>query len=565
MILRPVDARGANVLRADVVVVGAGPAGIGLALELAALRLDVLLIESGSRRVDHRTQSLSELASFDPDVHALAEVAVRRQLGGASAIWGGRCVPYDPVDFASRPYIDGSWPVAYESVARHHERACQLLQCGRPVFDAEETGYLPDSIVPGLKNDEMRTTTLERWSLPTDFGRSYYADLKRSSTVQVVSGYTAVRLVTTAIGDAESTSKILARSLEGHELEVVGRAYVIAAGGLETTRLLLASPSLSGRPVGDHSGHLGRWYMSHVEGSVATICFTTDPEKTIFGYERDVDGTFVRRRFTFRDDFLVDHELPNIAGWLANPLLADSGHGSGPLSFVYMALKSPVGRALAPDAQRLSLTGAHVPGSPYGPSAQSPLRKHAANIGSHPVDTARFIYRFGTGRFAHRRKIPGFFVPQASNEYPFQYHSEHAPSYSSRVTLADVRDPLGVPRLDVDLRFSESDTDGVVRAHEHWDRLLRAQRIGCLRFSDPDPNEAVRRLAGGGFHQIGTTRMSRHARDGVVDPNLAVHGMANTYVLSSSVFPTSGQANSTFQILALAVRLAEHLGKSVLA
>ena len=68
---------------------------------------------------------------------------------------------------------------------------------------------------------------------------------------------------------------------------------------------------------------------------------------------------------------------------------------------------------------------------------------------------------------------------------------------------------------------------------------------------------------GGGFHQAGTTRMSASPADGVVDQNLAVHGMPNVYVASSSTFVTSGQANSTFMIVAFAVRLADHLARQL--
>ena len=67
---------------------------------------------------------------------------------------------------------------------------------------------------------------------------------------------------------------------------------------------------------------------------------------------------------------------------------------------------------------------------------------------------------------------------------------------------------------------------------------------------------------GGGFHQAGTTRMSAPA-DGVVDQNLAVHGVPNVYVASSSTFVTSGQANSTFMIVAFAVRLADRLARQL--
>jgi choline dehydrogenase-like flavoprotein len=140
-----------------------------------------------------------------------------------------------------------------------------------------------------------------------------------------------------------------------------------------------------------------------------------------------------------------------------------------------------------------------------------------------------------------------------------QYHAEHMPNRASRVALSDDRDALGMPRLVVDLRFTEADVDGVVRAHEHWDEHLRRCGVGHLQYRSPDVAADIWERIGGGFHQSGTTRMSRAAADGVVDANLAVHGFDDLFVASSSTFVTSSQANSTFTIIAFALRLADHL------
>jgi choline dehydrogenase-like flavoprotein len=235
-------------------------------------------------------------------------------------------------------------------------------------------------------------------------------------------------------------------------------------------------------------------------------------------------------------------------------------HGNAQLSFTYLALRSPLGPLFAPDAQRLSLSGTHIPGTPYGVSERSPYAAHVRNLIRHPVETARFVGDFGVKRvLARGRKAPGFFVYSPTNRYPFQYHAEHLPSWDSKVTLSDSVDALGMRQLDVDIRFSDEDFDGVVRAHEQWDAHLRKAGVGRLQFSSPDPRAAVRERSGGGFHQVGTTRMASSPADGVVDPDLRVHGVRNVFVASSSTFVTSGQANSTFMVVAFALRLADRL------
>jgi choline dehydrogenase-like flavoprotein len=551
----PADA----VLVGDVAVVGAGPVGIATALELADRGLDVIVIESGEETPQEPIQHLSDAAEWDSEIHAPMAMAVRRQVGGTSTIWGGRCVPYDRVDFDRRAVTGGiGWPVGYDDLKPFIQRACDWFVCGRAIFNAAETGCLPTSIVPGLPANAVSTSSLERWSLPTNFGREYRARLRQSRNIRVVVGLTCTEVVCEE--GERRVSHLACQTLQRKRVRVRARRYVLACGGLESTRLLLASRDADGRALGDHSDHLGRWYMGHVEGVIANVRFTTPPRRTIFGYERDVDGVYVRRRFSFARDFQREQGLPNIVAWLANPELADASHRSGPLSFAYLALASPLGRCLAPDAQRISLTGTKVPGSPYGGAHRSRPSRHFVNIAREPFQTLSFAATIGARRFlARNRRVPGFFVYNRDNVYPFQYHGEHIPSRHSRVMLSEERDSLGMPRLRIDLRFGTADVDGVVRAHRAWDDYLRRTGCGRLEYLHDDPAQAVWSRVGGGFHQVGTTRVSERPEDGVVDRDLAVHGFPDLYVASSSVFATSSQANSTFMTVVFALRLADHL------
>jgi choline dehydrogenase-like flavoprotein len=186
------------------------------------------------------------------------------------------------------------------------------------------------------------------------------------------------------------------------------------------------------------------------------------------------------------------------------------------------------------------------------------------NILRHPFATGRFAVGFGARRFLTRgRRAPGFFIYSKDNLYPFQYHGEQLPNPASTVSLTRETDRLGRRRLAIDLRFTPRDVDGIVRAHEHWDRYLRKLGVGQLEYQHEDLEQAIDERMGGGFHQAGTTRMSTSSADGVVDPNLAVHGVPNVYVASSSTFVTSGQANSTFMIVVFAVRLADRLAQQL--
>jgi hypothetical protein len=562
MILDGESLGGEVTISSDVAIVGAGPAGIVLALELARRGYDSVVVESGEKSFRPDIQRLADAAKWDAHRHAPMSIATRRQLGGASVIWGGRCVPFDPVDFERRPdIVDLAWPITYGDLLPFFQRSCEWLVCGRPVFDAASAG-LPLALTPRMQDQEVRTSELERWSLPTNFGHEYRSQLEASRRIRVITGLTCAEIISDA--EASQVQRLECRSLKGSAVHLAARHYVVASGGLESTRLLLASQGKDGRAIGDHSGQLGRWYMGHAEGVVANIHLTGSPKETIFGYERDADGVYVRRRLTFTKEFQRSEALPNIVSWIANPDLADHRHQSGQLSFAYLALRSPLGRVFASDAQRLSLTGEEVPGSPYAASIQSPAHQHLWNILRQPVASMRFGFGFGSKRFlARRRRVPGFFAYSSRNVYPLQYHGEHIPHQESRVSLATERDKVGMPKLKIDVRFSQSDVDGVTRAHEHWDAYLRRNDYGRLEYLSADVAESVRQRLGAGFHQSGTTRMSIRPEDGVVGPDLSVHGMPNLSIASSSTFVTSSQANSTFMTVLLALRLADHLGEGL--
>ena len=383
MIRAAADVADGSALAADVVVVGSGPMGIVVGLELADAGHRVLLVESGGFKFDPFVQDLSRRAGADA-WHVPSELSVRRQLGGTSAIWGGRCVPFDPIDFEPRAAVpDAVWPIAYDEMARYLERACAWCQCGKPVFSARTLPELAGrSMIPGFRDGDVLTTSLERWALPTRFGRFYRKRLEESQQLELVTGLTC-----THIACDPSTGEVdhlVLRSLAGRQATGRGRFYVLATGGLEATRLMMASNDVHRDGIGNASGHLGRWYMAHVEARVARVHLNTPPHATIYDHERDADGVYVRRRFTFSPEFQRRNRLSNAAIWFVNPPLGDPVHGSGILSGVYLTLVSPLGRFMLAEAIRRA-----------GTKTSGPVRKrdHVRNI----LRDLRSAVRFALG------------------------------------------------------------------------------------------------------------------------------------------------------------------------
>jgi len=399
----------------------------------------------------------------------------------------------------------------------------------------------------------VRSDTLERWSLPTNFGRAYRDRLTASKFVTLVSNLTCTEIVCTP--DGHGVEHLAAQTLAGNVVQVQARRYVLACGGVESTRLLFASNRRHRGGIGNHSGHLGRWYMTHLGASIAQVHFSTPPAATLYGFERDHDGIYVRRRFTFSPDYLVEHDLPNVAMWLENPDISDPAHGNAVLSFIYLVLASPLGRFFIAEGIRRRKIDSSIPVSSW---------RHLRNVARNLPRAAWFALTFGYERFVRRGyKVPGVFVPSASNAYRLYYHGEHLPHHDSHIGPTSESDALGMPRIRTSLVFRDEDVHGAIRAHEHFDRYLRTHGLGRLEYLYEDPAAGFREQLLDGYHQAGTTRMSARPEDGVLDPQLAVHGFDDLFVASSSAFVTSGQANSTFMIVVFALRLADHLRRTL--
>ena len=161
-------------LHADLCIVGAGAAGISLALQFVGTGHSVLLLESGSLEPDPATQALYEGEVADARLHSPLHRYRQRRFGGSTTIWGGRCAPFDPIDFERREYLPGSgWPIRYEDLLPYYPRSSELCEAGEFAYTAETAfdGQMPP-LIAGFHSDRVTTNTLERFSCPTTSARA---------------------------------------------------------------------------------------------------------------------------------------------------------------------------------------------------------------------------------------------------------------------------------------------------------------------------------------------------------------------------------------------------------
>jgi len=527
----------------DVCVVGAGPVGLTVALECEAAGLSVLLVEAGDARSSSRISHLREAEILDISRHPSLEVVTRSGLGGTSAVWGGRCVPFDDVDFERRSFVPHSgWPISHEDLKPWYPRAAHYLDCGDGGFVSPPANW--------RDSPDVSVQTFERLSSQPRLARRFSGRLKSSRSLRV-----GLRSVATGLaleGDGNSVHCLTVNGNASPAIGVHARRYVLACGGLQTTRILLELQRNCPHRFGGEEGPLGRHYMGHLTGRIATIVLRNPADVADFDYALDKDNHWFRRRFCFPRSTQIEKQLLNTAFWLGNPPFHDPGHASAAASSLHLGMRLPIIGSRYSSREFFAFHGR--------PSHQ--IRDHIGNVLKNPLEAVTGVGR-ALGYQLTGDDLRPFFLRNGRGIYALHYHSEQIPNPLSRVRL--VNDSTRGAGISIDFRFCEDDARSVVRAHEVLDRALRESGKGHLEYLQP-PEERLSHVleqARDGYHQIGCARMDENERLGVVDRDCRVHGLSNLYLAGTAVFPTSGQANPTFLAVAMAARLAESLRKEI--
>jgi choline dehydrogenase-like flavoprotein len=529
-----IDARSATpgaVIQAELCIVGAGAAGITLAREFIGSSVNVCVLESGDLEFDWQTQSLYEGANVGLPYFDLSVCQIR-YFGGNTNAWGGWCRPLDPIDLERRPWVSNSgWPFPAEELRPYYRRAHGLCQIPNDDYDAgravEEIGHPYATILPF--DPRKLETSIYRFSQPTRFGQAYREALRKAENVRCYFNANVLKIKTTQ--DATSVTELTVGCLTGTRFAVAAKHFVLAAGGIENARLLLLSNDVAPGGVGNQHDLVGRYFMEHPHTKRALIARSRAIPSALYGLSfRD---RALSARLSLPAALQEREELLNYSGNI-HPVYF--GHGTkGWLAFRKLVLSVDPGRRSDP----------YVRFPPYGRRGLSLREVFDVVRQFDRVTLAAFLQYFQPNRF-----ISGFVL---------ESKSEQAPNPDSRVMLDHKRDAFGLNRVKLDWRMLPVDRRTVVRAETIIEDELRRLGIGMLAPLDPTEIEGWPANLEGGWHQIGTTRADNDPKRGVVDAQGRVHGVANLFVAGSSVFPTAGAAPPTLTIVAMALRLADHL------
>jgi choline dehydrogenase-like flavoprotein len=517
----------------DVCVVGAGPAGISLALELEGSGLRVCLLEAGGENYDRASQRLYE-GEFEGDRYPPLRDTRLGALGGTSHVWAGWCRPLDAHDFEPGRHAGASgWPFGRDELTPYYRRAQE--RCGLGIFEYDSAYWQAQLRRPLLLDDDDHIEHAIFHVLPQRFGLRFRASLEDSANIEVMLNAPVARL---QVAEDGAVDGVIVQTLDGARACVKARRYVLAAGGIENARLLLLSADSPERALGNEHGLVGRYFTDHPFVNVGALVFDGPPRGLDFYFPqplaasagKHVNGAgppAVRAALTLKRETLATENIGNSALFFHPRYEAHPAFASAEVkAFLELVDK---------------LRHKAVPGglAPYlGRAIRAP----------HQVAMAAARKLLVRDAPARRWRIRAM----------FETESQH----SNRVTLGRECDALNRPRARVEWRLSEHDLQSMRRAMRLFDASFRRAGLGRLELGIPDTAEGWRNAAEGGKHHIGTTRMHVDPQLGVVDARGRVHGSPNLYVTGSSVFPSGGYANPTLTIVALAIRLADELRRN---
>lgn len=504
-----------EVVQAGVCIVGSGPAGMALALELERLGVSCVLLESGSRNPggDHTRLNKTDQVGIKTDINSSNRV---RGLGGTSSLWMGVCRRLDAEDFEKRPWIpDSGWPIRLPELLPFYAEAHRILELPPPDYDMKSLRARGiDEGRPFIDRD-FHNFIFYRTDPPMRFGSHYGSHLEASRRIRTFVDSTVVDIETDETGTQVVALKVT--TLGGRHFRVRARRFVLAAGAIQNARLLLNANTVHSHGLGNRHDMVGRNFLQH------PVLYS--PRLLVLNNRRQAE---LARR--------------------------------GKLNTVITTGIKPAA------AQRNGLLNFH-----FFSRQHALVRKADRFIRMLPEGMQRFVKDTSVTGMERMGDVPDFLqamqpvlAPQAPPAVAYallEMRPEQAPNLDSRITLDTERDELGVRRAKMDWRLTELDRSSIKTGLKLLNHRLAWHGIGRIQ-SKPDQHsypEAGETYLHGGHHHYGTTRMGDSVRRSVVDRDCRVHGLANLYIAGSSVFPTSGQVNPTLSIVALSARLAAHL------
>ena len=500
---------------ADVIIVGAGLGGLFLAGELAARRLRILVLESGAAEQDVEIHPLNAVEMLG-DQYMGADHGRFRCLGGTSTRWGGALLPYLPEDLGDHPcHWHKSWGIDPNDL----KATLPAVEAAFGVMPGDYEGALDGGggdLLPGFLPRQPKWPSFRNRNAANLFEESIHRD----SNVEVWTDAT----VTSIQLMIDRVDGVTARSNSGHRLLAKAPTIVLAAGAIETTRLLLLMNRAHDSRLFPSGSPLGQGFHDHISAPIADLVDIARRDIIRMFSFRFVEGGMRNLRFELSPSVRKQRQLPGAFAHVTFTRDPDSGFEG--IRRIFQA------------AQRRQM-----------PSANDLYRII--------VDLPWFT------KAVWWRNVERRVYPPSGSKFEVHLVTEQAPDRTQCITLAEGNpDIFGLPKARITWRITEADVSNFLDIASLLVKQWHSGRLGEYARLEARPEakiESSLHEAGGIYHPAGTTRIGSSADVGVVDASLNVHGIPGLRALSTSVFPTIGGSSPSLALVQLALRMAEDI------
>ncbi len=495
-------------IQGDICIVGTGPAGLSIAMDWINTPHKVILLEGGGFDYDDQVQDLYAGKTTGQKYYPLKSTRLH-YFGGTSNHWSGYCSPMDPLDFEKRDWVPHSgWPIKKTDLDPYYAKAQPILDLGPYEYDTAWWQRQDPALKSLLPENAVVCNKVWQFSPPTRLGKKYADTIKSSGNIHL---YTYSNLVDiTANEQVSAIRELTVTNFTGKRHTVKAKHFVLACSTVQNARLLLSNNKQASQGLGNDNDLVGRFFMEHMQIKSAWLYLPAPDPLKLYSIEPGV--TKMRCELAVTAEMQQKHRIL-----------------SGTASL-----------------------------SPFGIAKNSKSSIETWNN----ADPRKSLENFRTVNGAARKKATP--SPAGSNIYMLSTRIEQAPNPDSRITLDSEKDQLGMPRSILHWELTPFEKHSVRKLYELIGQQVGAAGVARLQlmehFEDPNDNSWPD-FTSGGWHHMGTTRMSDDPRSGVVDANCKIHGIGNLFIAGASCFVTAAAPNPTLTIVALSLRLSDHLKK----
>jgi len=509
-----------TIITGDICIIGAGAAGISIALEFMNSNYQVVILEGGGFEYDDRIQELYNGKTTGQPYYPIKSSELH-YFGGTTGHWGGMCALFDPIIFQKRDWVtDSGWPITQETLLPYYLRASVNVDIDNNDFDLKYWQKQDPGFVPLPFDDEVVWSKIWKFSKPTRFGTKYRDAIVNAKNIHL---YTYANVVDiTANESLQSIKTVTVKNYAGKTLTASARYFILACAGIQNPRILLAANKQATKGLGNENDLVGRYFMENAEFKSAELWLYQKSELNLY---MNVQPR-VRAELAIKPKKQAEFEILN-----------------GMVSF-----------------------------TPLNYAKQMPSYIQLWNTPDPRVNeeqSRQAMYKTA-GSLIHRllEKFKSEESKKKHQAFQMTLRLEQSPNPLSRVTLGDEKDELGMPRANLNWAFTPLEKKSIRKIYEIIGQQAGEAGIGRVRLMEElwDQNDDTLPVTtSGGWHHMGTTRMSEDPKKGVVDADCKVHGIQNLFIAGSSCFTTGSAVNPTYTIVALSIRLADHIKDLLIA